>query len=81
MDTFLQFHADKNKHFLKTLVVKPQGFGHTNETLPAVYTSEEHSLSFVRRPHLPRVVNHPLLVTAGTTPVRLKGSGTAKRSH
>ena len=59
---------------------RPQGSGHRNEKLPAMYTSEEHSLSFIRRPHLPGMVNHPFLVTAGTTPVRLKSSATAKQT-
>lgn len=43
--------------------------------LPAVYTGEEDSLSFICRPHLPGVVNHPFFITTRAASVNLKGAG------
>lgn len=40
--------------------------------LPAVYTCEEDSLSFICRSHLPCVVNHPLFIATRAASVNLE---------
>lgn len=40
--------------------------------LPAVYTSEEDGLAFIRRSHLPGVINHAFFIAASAASVDLR---------